>query len=109
MLQYPVDVKQVSSTLFRAVWVDFPDLPRGQGADAKSAFEALVEATYPAIADTVAMRAHPEPSPSDGFPTVGFSLPGYLYSLHISRLLSVTSRGSSMKTYAWTNALAYFE
>ena len=109
MLEYPIDIKKVSSELYRAIWVDFPDLPRGQGATAQAAFQALVDNSFSIVADAVARSIHPDPSPSEGRPTVSFSEPSYFVPPHQGRLLSVTPRGTSMKTYGWSNGLAYFE
>jgi hypothetical protein len=109
MLIYPIDIKQVSSDLYRAVWVDFADLPRGQGPTAEAAFTALVDKTLSIVADAVARNVHPEPSPSEGRPTVNLTAPSHFVAPHQGRLLSVTPRGTSMKTYGWSNGLAYFE
>jgi hypothetical protein len=109
MLHYPIDIKRVSSDLYRAIWVDFPDLPRGQGATAEAAFRALVDQSFSIVADVVARNLHPEPSPSEDRPTVSISAPGHFVPAHQHRLLSITPRGTSMRTYGWSNGLAYFE
>jgi hypothetical protein len=109
MLRYPVDVKQVSSERFRAVWVDFPDLSRGEGLSARAAFEALIDRSYSAIADLVATGRYPPPSPAEGRPVVSFSLPGQILAPHLARVLAVTRRGTEMATYSWTNDIAYVE
>ena len=109
MLSYPIDIKQVSSELYRAIWVDYPDDLRGEGASAQAAFEALINRSYGIIADLVAAGRHVPPSPADGRPVVTFSPPAEIKAPHIGRILSVTRSGSAMATYSWTNDVAYVE
>jgi hypothetical protein len=109
MLNYPVDIKQVSSDRYRALWVDYPDIGRGEGGSAQAAFEALIDRTYGMIADAVAAGQQIPPSPADGRPVVGFSPAGEIKAPHLGRLLSVTRAGTHMATYSWTNDFAYVE
>jgi|GEM_PF-6837458 len=109
MLNYPVDIKQTSSETFRAVWVDFPDLPQGQGKDARAAFEALIDNSFAIISDLVARNLHPTPSAGEGRPVVRFSPPGQIVPTHVNRLMSVTRNGTYMATFGWTNDFTYVE
>lgn len=109
MLNYPVDIKQVSSESYRAVWVDFPDLPQGQGKDARAAFEALIDNSFSIVSDLIARNLHAVPSPDEGRPVVRFSPPGQILPTHVNRLLSVTRNGTNMVTFSWTNDFTYVE
>jgi hypothetical protein len=109
MLEYPIDVKRVSSDLCRAVWVDFPDFPQGRGANEQQAFNALIDASFSMIADVVARGSYPQPSPAEGRPVVTFEEPRKMAQQHMRHLLSVTPAGTRMITYSWTNELAYIE
>jgi hypothetical protein len=109
MLRYPVDVKRVSSDQCRAVWVDFPDLPRGLGANEQQAFNALIDNSFAMVADLVARGLHPEPSPAEGREVVTFDDVKKMSPLHLRHLLAVTPNGYRMLTYSWTNDLAYVE
>ena len=109
MLRYPVDVKRIASDKCRALWVDFPDFPRGEGLDEQQALEALIDKTFNVIAEVIAQRRHPKPSPIEGRPTVAFDEPQEILAPHLRHLLSVTPAGAKMITYSWTNDLAYIE
>jgi len=109
MLSYPIDIKQISSDTFRAIWVDFPDFPQGRGKGAQEAFDALIDSSFGAVADFVASGRAPQPSVADGRPCVTFEPPKFLSPPHIGRLISITPSGTAMKNYSWTNGATYVE
>lgn len=108
MVDYPIDVVRQSDVEFVATWVDFPALPAAMSDTPQGAFQALLDATFGAVADLVARGLGPNPSPANGRATVSIG-DATLLSPHIGNLVNLTKKGTWMLTYAWSNDSAYIE
>lgn len=108
MADYPVEIVRKSNAEFLATWADFPAVPGVTGTTPEAAFHNLIDRSFSSVADLIARGQCPPPSPANGRPTVKFGEAAVL-SPHIGRLVNLTSKGTWMLNYAWTNDSAYLE